>query len=229
VEKIVLASLPVASFRGSRNPRDFTDALVVQIRNEQVAHVIHRDAKRSENFILLFPQGIDASAKSLIYKSNMAPADAIKEIRYTHQQEGIAITNSANLFGTDNFILIRLRTPRIFNDTTGATDPFTEVDTFSGIYKVTRITSKFEMGKFTQDLECLLDPVIDLRDLKSFKEFFAAIETANSRPDPTVASMAITDNPPNAIRENTRLTSTTNIPKGTSTGTPLVPSIGTAL
>jgi hypothetical protein len=117
----------------------------------------------------LFPRSISTDATILPYKSNLSKDVAIALIK-----RGQTPT-SVNILGTDNFIVIRFRTPRIYNEVNGTLDPYTEVETFSGVYKITRIISKFEMGKFIQELECILDPVIDLSD------FLRDIEEASKR------------------------------------------------
>ncbi len=154
----------------------------------------------------LFPRNTSTDAKSLSYKSNMAPSAAIEEIKSAHKKN---YPDSVNILGTDNFIVIRFRTPRIFNDVTGSIDPFTEVESFSGVYKVTRIISKFDMGKFTQDLECILDPVINLTDLPGF---LASIEAANRTPDPMIASLS--GSIPSTATKTQKITGGTIPPKG---------------
>jgi hypothetical protein len=148
----------------------------------------------------LFPRSLAKDLKALPYRSNMTETEAIEDIRQSH----ITQPSSVNILGTDNFIVIRFRTPRIYNDATGLIDPidaFTEIETFSGVYKVTRIISKFEMGKFTQDLECILDPVINLSD------FLVEMEAASKQLDPVLPPGA-NNIPTNAIKTE-RLTSTT--------------------
>jgi hypothetical protein len=130
----------------------------------------------------VFPRNIGKDITIFPYKSNLAPLDAINEIKKAH----IQYPNSVNLFGTDNFIVIRFRTPRIYNATSSPTDPFSEVETFSGVYKVIRVVSHFENGKFTQELECIIDPVIDLAD------FLKDIEDAVKNPDLTIQQTADT-------------------------------------
>ena len=77
----------------------------------------------------------------------------------------------ANQYGTDNFILLRFRTPRVYNELSGQNDPYTNVDTFSGVYKVITITSKFSGGVFTQELSCILDPLLDIKNIREFIDF----------------------------------------------------------
>lgn len=143
----------------------------------------------------LFPRNINVGATRLPYKSAMSSqADAIDEIKFAHRKH----KNSVNLFGTDNFIVIRFRTPKIYNETTGVTDPYTEVETFSGVYKVISIISKFEAGQFSQELTCILDPMINLAD------FLKDIEAANQRPDP-VLSVPPNNIPTEAVKVPSRL------------------------
>lgn len=127
----------------------------------------------------LFPRSVPSDAQALPFKSLMSQNDAIKSIKFLHKNDVAGNPhNSANFYGTDNFLLIRFRTPRIYNEVTGITDPYTEVETFSGVYKVISVMSKFEMGKFSQELTCNLDPLIDLSDLK---DFLSQIEVANGK------------------------------------------------
>lgn len=127
----------------------------------------------------LFPQGIASDESIMPSLANMSTRDAIESIKFSHKDPVSGEIGSANLYGTDNFILIRFRTPRIYNEVTSITDPYTEVETFSGVYKVIGIISKFEMGKFSQELSCILDPMINISD---FPEFLSAVETFNGKP-----------------------------------------------
>jgi hypothetical protein len=110
----------------------------------------------------LFPQPVASGLTALAYKSLMQNQDdAIEVIKKSH------ITNerAVNLFGTDNFVVVRFRTPQIYNIVPAQeVDPYTEVSAFSGVYKVITIVSKFEMGVFSQELTCILDPVIDIQE-----------------------------------------------------------------
>lgn len=139
----------------------------------------------------LFPGSLSASAGSLPYKAKMSPADAIAAIKAKPP-------GSVNLFGTDNFIVIRFRTPRIYNDVSNndIMDPYTEVETFSGVYKVVTITSKFNEGKFTQELFCILDPLIDLSD---YPNLLRDIETSVGGPKNPVTTTPNKDIPANTI------------------------------
>jgi hypothetical protein len=125
----------------------------------------------------LFPRQLAAGVTALPYRSNMPDQmDAIRDIKRAH----IDYPESVNILGTDNFIVIRFRTPRIYNEVSGVVDPFTEVEMFSGVYKVVRITSKFATGKFTQELECIIDPVIEL------SQFLNDIDAASRKLDKEV-------------------------------------------
>jgi len=147
----------------------------------------------------LFPRNINPNVEVLPYKSKMNPADAINAIRGTQD------TTAVNLFGSDNFIVIRFRTPRIYDQVIDSMDPYTEVETFSGVYKVITIVSKFEMGKFTQELTCILDPMINLSDfLKDIEESSGKSRTPLAAADTSIPSTA---------KKSDRL-STTNITKG---------------
>lgn len=135
----------------------------------------------------LFPQPLANEKARLDYNSFIAesqPAVAIDNIKNAHQK----IRTSVNLYGSDNFIIIRFRTPRIYNETTGVVDPFTDAEMFSGVYKVVTIISKFEMGKFSQELTCLLDPVINITDLRGFLK---EIETTQGRPNDRTAAAQV--------------------------------------
>jgi hypothetical protein len=165
----------------------------------------------------LFPQSIDYNTPIFPYLTNMSDSEAIKKIKYAQ----IDMPGQVNLFGTDNFIIIRFRTPRIYNETTGVIDPFTEVETFSGVYKVIRVTSKFEMGKFSQELECILDPIINLRDfLKSVENSIKKSgdgTSSNAQPNQTNRPRQIINEPQNEVTVKPPLTvspPTTAYPRG---------------
>jgi hypothetical protein len=107
-----------------------------------------------------------------LFNSLKPASEAIKFLKAGQE----ALPGSVNMYGGDNFILIRFRTPRIFDivEDNGDDNKYTEVDTFSGVYKVISVKSRFEMGKFVQDLDCILDPVINLKDISALIEFDAA-------------------------------------------------------
>jgi hypothetical protein len=126
----------------------------------------------------LFPQPIQNN-NDILFNSLKPVADAIKHLK----QGQNALPGSVNMYGADNFILLRFRTPRIFDVSDNDSDEFTEIETFSGIYKVITVKSRFEMGKFVQDLECILDPVINLKDISALVEFDAANQSIPTTPD----------------------------------------------
>lgn len=108
----------------------------------------------------LFPTPVNSELKIFPYLSNLGTdTAAINKIKNSHKDT----PRSVNMYGTDNFIVIRFRTPRIYNLTEDETDPLTEVTMFSGVYKVISVVSKFtDRGIFEQELNCILDPVINL-------------------------------------------------------------------
>ena len=90
------------------------------------------------------------------------------------------------------------RTPRVFSTDSGSGKVETqgEVEIFSGVYRVTMITSRFEMGKFVQDMECILDPNINLSDITALIEF----DAANQDVPTTVQTQRITNIPETSIK-----------------------------
>jgi len=126
----------------------------------------------------LFPRNEPAD-KLLPYKSKMPADKAIALIKQGHNNEH---KKTVNPYGTDNFIVIRFRTPKIANENTGLTEAYSEVETYSGVYKVISVASKFEMGKFTQEITAILDNLINLKD---FPEFIAQLEGTNKPAETT--------------------------------------------
>jgi hypothetical protein len=125
----------------------------------------------------IFPKISEINGR-LQYKSNMDPQKAIRILKQGEvNKDHIA---SVNPYGTDNFIVVRFRAPKIYNDVDGYTDAYSEIETFSGIYKINSITSRFEMGKFTQELSGILDDLINLKD---FPDFLKQIESEMRKPD----------------------------------------------
>ena len=154
----------------------------------------------------LFPRSIDTQMSidpitgtpRYQYLSNLpTTTDAVNQIKNAQ----LLYKNSVNLFGTDNFVIVRFRTPRTYNITTGQIDPYDEVATFSGVYKVVSITSHFEAGKFTQELNCILDPVIDLRiedlqaAIKNAIQSQAPVQDTTQNSSKTIAPTAVKNNP----------------------------------
>jgi len=87
--------------------------------------------------------------------------------------------NTANFDTTDNFFLLRMRTPRLFVDPPNGPnglntmDPYTDVDTINGVYQVISVIHNFMNGLFTQEVEAIVDPVIDvskfLKDIEAYE------------------------------------------------------------
>lgn len=129
------------------------------------------------------------------------PADAISWIKDAHFR---GANGTANYYGTDNFLIIRFRTPRIYNTEEGESDAnaqmFNEVATFSGVYKVVRVSNNFASGKFTQELECIIDPFINILNFSD--DIDAAIKAGDV---PTIASNLISTNtgiPATAVKQD---------------------------
>lgn len=126
-----------------------------------------------------------------LFNSRKPVDEAIEWIKNAH----FRVADSVNIYGTDNFILIRFRTPRVFEGSN--TEDVKDVETLSGVYKVTELTSKFSSGKFTQDITCIVDPEIRLADISDQIE-----EDASKRDTESTASQ---------LTENTRSLPTTSI------------------
>jgi hypothetical protein len=135
----------------------------------------------------LFPQPIE-HVNTKIFNSLKSKTEAIDWIKSAH----FRAVDSVNYYGTDNFLIIRFRTPRIYNieENPDAEDPNTDIETFSGIYKVVEVTSKFGVGKFEQELVCILDPEIRLLNVMD------QINTETAKKDvPTSPKDLMTTNP----------------------------------
>lgn len=90
---------------------------------------------------------------------------SIEEIKKSH----ILHPGTANVYGTDNFILVRFRTPRVFDNASTIEDDkdkFTDVGVFSGIYRVTNITSYYEKGDFYQEINAIIDPIVNYENIR---------------------------------------------------------------
>ena len=185
----------------------------------------------------LFPQPF-ADNKHQLYNS-MQPVDVALDNIKNGQ---FNVESSVNIYGSDNFIIIRFRTPRIFNtdaNTEDGSSAYNEVETFSGVYKVVIIVSKFEMGKFTHELECNIDTEIRLLDFMKDIEDNAKIAdiptTAsdlstkrNLIPDTAIKTQKImgsADAPPNIMSSaGDVLLAKSNIPSGISNALPGLPT-----
>lgn len=155
----------------------------------------------------LFPQPVGHEGTQ-IFNSQKPQAEAINWLKNAH----FKATDSVNIVGTDNFFIIRFRTPRLFNvdENPDTNTPNSDIETFSGVYKVTRVTSKFENGKFTQELEAILDP--EIRVLNVIDQLEAASKLMDK---PTSPSDLISKNqiPITAVKTQTIMgsTSTNNL------------------
>lgn len=129
----------------------------------------------------LFPQPFLGKSRPF-YISNFATDD--EKFKWIKQSHRSLNTNSVNYFGSDNFILVRFRTPR--QDSTDGeskkVDPYTDVNLFSGVYKVIEVTSTFQDGVFKQELSCLLDQEINV--LNFTKEIEEAVRAPDIPLDP---------------------------------------------
>lgn len=98
-----------------------------------------------------------------IFNSLKPIEEAIDWIKNAH----FRAIDAANILGTDNFILVRFRTPQVYQGSAleNNADDNTDVETLSGVYKVLVIYNRFEGGKFTQELECMLDPEINILNI----------------------------------------------------------------
>lgn len=113
----------------------------------------------------LFPQPVQTNSSSKsVYKSvSMNDAEAIAYFKNAHR----AVTvDAVNMCGTDNFIILRFRSPRYFSEAlnTDDNDAYTDLQVYSGVYKVITVENKFVSGKFTQELFCIIDYNIDLEN-----------------------------------------------------------------
>lgn len=146
----------------------------------------------------LFPQPIE-NTNTKIFNSLKPVSEAIDSIKRGH----FNYADSANLYGTDNFLIIRFRSPKIYNEDENpdSIDPNTDIEAFSGVYKVTEVTSIFGVGKFEHELTCILDPEIRLLN------FMAQINDASSKKNiPTAPAELITNNPiPESARKTEKI------------------------
>lgn len=118
----------------------------------------------------LFPYPIEGKNLKL-YNSLKSSTEAFQWLKTNH-----LISKSVNLAGTDNFFVLRFRSPRYYNqDFAGQEDALVDSDTFSGIYKLTEVINRFHNGKFEQDLSAVIDPELKISD------FSKEIEDATRR------------------------------------------------
>lgn len=175
----------------------------------------------------LFPQPT-IDGRSRLFNSTKPDAEAFEWIKRAHFQA----KDSVNVTGTDNFIIIRFRTPRTFdvNDTAiEDTNALKDVETFSGVFKVVTITSKFENGKFHQELHCLMDYNINILNFMDEIEGNAQIQDKPVNPETMVGQNPI----PVTARATQRVFGQVNVPGVQSqfsiAGSPVVLGKGPAL
>lgn len=147
----------------------------------------------------LFPAPISGDDARPVYLSLQDPQTAIEWIKQSH----IKKDSTVNYFSTDNFIVIRFRTPRIYSEDDAtkypAADAYDEVNLLSGVYRVIQVVSKFEGGKFTQELDCVIDNEIDLRN------FVKELDYVMQAPDIPATVSDLTDPLPELNERQTRL------------------------
>jgi hypothetical protein len=157
----------------------------------------------------LFPQPITNDAARPFYNSLKSEEDAIDWIKNAHFRDS---PDYVNYYGSDNFIIIRFRTPRIFNieENDNEIDTYNEVETFSGVYKVTSVKSSFAMGVFRHELECILDADINLINFTQEIEGNAATKDVPTTPN----DLTTTNNIPAIAKKQEKLPNATDLPKG---------------
>ena len=152
----------------------------------------------------LFPQPITDTSTHIF--NTLKPAhEAIEWIKKAH----FKYKDSVNYYGTDNFIVIRFRSPRIYNldENPDSSNPNTDIETFSGVYRVVEIINKFEVGKFRQELSCTLDPHISLLNVMDQIETNAATKDTATSPKDLMTQNSI---PSTAIKNDLQSIAETN-------------------
>lgn len=158
----------------------------------------------------LFPQPVGQEGVQ-IFNSLKPEAEALDWLKNAHARKD---SNYVNYAGTDNFFVVRFRTPRLFNvdENPDTNTPNSDVETFSGVYKVTKVTSKFEGGKFTQELEALLDPEIRILNVVDQLEAASKVREVPTSPTDLVSKnvLPVTAIKTKAIMGNNTIKSLTN-------------------
>lgn len=141
----------------------------------------------------LFPQPYtDSGSATRIYHSLESSADQAAAIAYIKNAQN-TVNNAVNIYGSDNFIIIRFRTPRVFtfDANPDSNNPNVDVETFSGVFKVVSITSTFDTGKFQQELHCLLDYNINILNFMDQIEGNAKKQDVPATPEDLTQSQQI--------------------------------------
>jgi hypothetical protein len=160
--------------------------------------------------------------------SNLSESAAIDYIQTSHKTRGNSPYSSVNTYSTDNFFVLRFRSPRVYNNQLDENDDSNEnsdVETFSGVYRATEIVSTFEGGKFTQQLTGILDPDINIKEFLD-KLNLADMDAGRSALDKqkTIPGGLTL---PDSTRRGGRIVGDLNIPNGVSAiNVPTLPSIG---
>lgn len=182
------------------------------LHSQYTAALVNIKIKIKGDPFWLFPQPmVDGDEPEMYFYNESDPTHAIKRIKYAHKVKDATV----NLYGSDNFMLLRFRTPRIYDETEPRSQEelYSDVNLFSGIYKVTRVTNEFNLGIFDQELECILDPIINLSNFT--KEIEDAMQVLDVPVDPKtlVAPVVL---PLESVRAD-RVNGTGNQPPGVST------------
>lgn len=138
----------------------------------------------------LFPQPYtDSSATTRIYNSLKSDDDAIAYLKNAHSKT----VDAVNIYGSDNFIIVRFRTPRLFNVDANPDpiSPNTDVESFSGVFKVISVKSTFDTGRFHQEMHCILDYNINILNFMAEIEGNARKEDVPAKPESLVDHQVI--------------------------------------
>ena len=108
----------------------------------------------------LSPPPSTSTEKLHIYNSLKPDQEAIDFLKNSHKKT----PDYTNSTGSDVFILLRFKSPHInkLDLDPNASGKLTEIEVFSGIYKVISVMHNFTNGIFTQELSCLLDNEINI-------------------------------------------------------------------
>lgn len=138
----------------------------------------------------LFPQPTTDNDARLF--NSLKPKDeAIAWVKRAHFQT----KDSVNIAGTDNFLIIRFRTPKVYD--VQAPDDSAElqdIETFSGVFKAISISNKFESGRFTQELDCLMDYNINILNFMEEIETASATEDVKTNPEDLIPKTDLVKN-----------------------------------